>query len=918
MGGRNVNLLPCCCQCHLAPDDTDEFINVTRVASYNSAAPAPIPPYARYRYFIEDGTCKDYHSYVSPSCDVDGQPVCWDMGYDRSVPSSQWVIPGIQDCTGEGGEMVSKIADNCYKKTGNKVSYRDNCKLYGWKGVQARAVWPGLFGFVNSGGACCPSGGQQQSKYSTVAMEFEILRDSTSNARASCSDPTAFYSSHIYTRVTGNQTATVDRYGNVTRTGSMSFVDYTTQDHGSGPVEDYYNSDCNPASHLGFSVVLATGDGISVCDNASDIVIRLDDLWAECGVITWRGQLGEGLLSRGTAAELNALELYRPIADQTQGASGTPEGQNYTITSLGDESPAIFALSDNELSMDIQINKSVSRNKLCIGGPYDVLRDTDSTLLFKYHQKITLSGEITFDEVKADAEELLGEWDLSDDAQYPWRTDAKTWLQPLVSRDAAPTSPLLDWSMNADCEFRNEVYYSGEIRGTPLPAGYGRHFNFWHINWIAASYFSICSACEESYGAESPTEIPPTATQWTDLFDGQAAFGPGAHLIQGFYTGYGDVAPFITSDVVYAQKWAETLEAWPSINFSRACGRDRYLFDETDVACGSITGTDLTLTEEPDTAFSAGDKVATPDGVFEIVSGSGSAYVVSAKLYDTPVTCDGISKLRFPSARAICSTLAATAVQTSPGLITVTTPSKHWLKAGGSEQDTITFTGIGGLTTAACTVVDDTTFTVSGTLTTSPSTGTISQGATPEEIAFDTTCTTHNFIHSTWLRNRDVPIATAAEAEYQLEPTSRHPTVLYCTPNGETFPHGQAFDWGDINADQCYGEEWHCTFTQAVPDPFWQADHYPCGGSGTWTEASQPCETLDANHYAYPPLVEPRLVKPAGAPDLPVTLHVAPYMPGNVSHPNCETEPYGRTTPHFVRTAWLTCDDWKEKIGHKC
>ena len=109
---------------------------------------------------------------------------------------------------------------------------------------------------------------------------------------------------------------------------------------------------------------------------------------------------------------------------------------------------------------------------------------------------------------------------------------------------------------------------------------------------------------------------------------------------------------------------------------------------------------------------------------------------------------------------------------------------------------------------------------------------------------------------------------------------------------------------------------------QAYRDPYWQADHVPCGHSGEWAIATAPCGE-DANHYPYPPLVEAMLTLPSGAPSFSVE-HPTGYpdgesgIPGPVGHPNCDVEPYAIGTVHAIRAAWEACDDWREKVNDNC
>ena len=62
------------------------------------------------------------------------------------------------------------VGTNTYSATADKLSFNPNCKQRGWKGVQARAVWTGMLGFVESG--CCAGVlDNPQSKYTSIDIE---------------------------------------------------------------------------------------------------------------------------------------------------------------------------------------------------------------------------------------------------------------------------------------------------------------------------------------------------------------------------------------------------------------------------------------------------------------------------------------------------------------------------------------------------------------------------------------------------------------------------------------------------------------------------------------------------------------------------------------------------------------------------
>ena len=891
---------PCCCGCAPSPGPVKRFVNATKVSNYPGSA-GTIDPYARVYY-----TACSCSPDIS-ECNGTGQPVCYTHGYDLTIPTNEWTVPGVFPPDATGGELVSQVIDNYFKHDGTTMlTYPSHC-TYGWKAVLAKSIWQGRAGFIDSGVSCCNTGGQEQIKYRTIS-ESAVCTVNDSWIRKNCSGSTTGTFQRNYSS-NCNQTSSVDDYGNITRSGSVSIIkDY--QDNGV-PSGTNFNS-CEVAdgnSIIGYE--LFAGVQALHTESYPSTGITFD---ATCGTINWNGY-------SGTVEYLNGLNLYNPTAGFY--APNTPCSANTAYTELvqSDSAKAVFEITQTTLRVTFKHIGTYKQIPCC-----DTPGAETVEYIFNrtYVHTVTLSGEVAYSDVVADAESLLGEWDMTKDEILPWRHDTSVWLIPLVSRDAGLRAPTIDWGhVEGTCDFVNEIHFSGEIRGAPMPAGYGYYFNFYHRQWCAATSGAACNACETYLGEMGAAPLPYSATQWPEKPDGCDSRGHGAHLYNIVGGQFGSTTIPTPGDVVYAQKWAETLTKWPAINLARACGRDRYLYDETAFVCGSLSGTDLTL----DTSATLSGKVVILDGVYEITGGSGTAYTVGSRLYDALVSCDGVAPLRFSTARAICSTLAATAVQTSAGLVTVTTTAAHWLKRGGSESDTVTFTGISGLTSASATVVDDTSFTVSGTLTTSPSTGTISDGATSAQITFDTTCSRNTFIARSWqslfreaYESLDPEPASYSVTETQvtLAPTAKHPTVLYCTPNGEAFEHGYQIEWGSISADMCHGTAWSARFEQAIIDPFWQADHAPCG-SGAWSQRLNPCEAADSEHYAFPPLVEPLISLPSGAPTPSVSFWTAGQaMPGAVGHSYCSVDPYEIGFPMSWRESWLTCETWKALIGFKC
>lgn len=895
-----MNLLPCCCGCAANPAPVPRFVNSTKVADWSSTPnPDGISPYAREKNYCSSSSCVD--SASNSECGGTDQIVCWTMGFDRTLVAFPDALTGVNACA--GGAFVSQILQNCYTHDGTTMlEFPSHC-TYGWKAVGASVQWIGVEGFVENS-VCCNDGGQGQTRYRTQTL---VEGGSVSQTiGADTFDATQSI----------NQTASVDLLGNVSRVGSM----HTNSNNTVGGSPGSWLDSCLLDDFNGEAGGTSTG-GETWPNGAPPLPSGSLPMSLNCGVITVGYPSGHPDYSMfpevsGTASELNALGLFAP-------ASGG------TITS-STGNPATFVLTDTELSVSWD----------------NVTTAPTETKSVSFSKSITLSNPRTWADVKGHAESLLYEWPLNRDDIMPWRTDSLTWLIPMMTDGAVNNSPSIllgligdcpsstTWGevVTCDCPYEQTKGGTDEIVGSPLPPGYGRHFNYWHNNEEYCASPPLCgNPCVTTVGMMGVDPLPLGATQWPTKSAGWAMPGRGAHIKQDLSL---DMIP---SASVYVQKYAETLVEWPAFNLARVCGRDRYLFDETAVAyINSFAAPDLILEALPAVEFEVGDKVVLNDGgVYQIATKtSATIYTVGSKLYDSPIACDGASKLRFPTARSQCSTRAVSCVQTSPGLITCTTTGKHWLKAGGSELDTLTFNGIGGLTTAAATVTSDTAFTVSGTLTTSPSSGTISDGATSAQIAFDTTCSRHTFITREQVSNYRAmavdgdPAASPTVTQHTLTPSSRHPSVLCCTPtpNFDAFDNAYYHTWGNafgstyVQADMCFGETWALRFEQAVADPVWQADHRPqAHPGGDWEQAANPCDTLDDYHYAFPPLVEPLITVPSGAPSLSYTLvDTTAGIPIHVNHPNCEIDPYETPFEMTWRPGWLTCTDWQELIGHRC
>ena len=127
----------------------------------------------------------------------------------------------------------------------------------------------------------------------------------------------------------------------------------------------------------------------------------------------------------------------------------------------------------------------------------------------EFHVTCTLSNPYTSAQLYQDILQLLHRIDMSNDTQYPWRTDGYISIAPLVTYDEGiPLEPDPQCAIqtlcgdiatcNAPCPF------TGQILGDLLPAGFGANFAWNHITF----------RCCNSGGPNDPTSYAYAYGAW--------------------------------------------------------------------------------------------------------------------------------------------------------------------------------------------------------------------------------------------------------------------------------------------------------------------------------------------------------------------------------------------------------------------
>lgn len=525
----------------------------------------------------------------------------------------------------------------------------------------------------------------------------------------------------------------------------------------------------------------------------------------------------------------------------------------------------------------------------------------------------------------ADVKDLLDTWDMSDDTEYPWRTDAWTTIAPLVLRDEVSPAVAPGVITSESYTDPNNGNYAGGIVGAPNPAGYDSHFCWQHYThkcckdeslnpqWYIYSQGAWSNNWREGITDRTDGVVPRAATQWVE--NRNSICGMDHDELRG-----GAWATHVPTHGIYAQKWAEVLLSWPSLNFNRPCGIDRGELDATNSECvGNIVDGDVTL--EGSVGIQSNDYCLYNGHIYKVTRIDDNEFTLGTALCAAPawmnfsagdqeLPADMLCKLRWFSAKPMCqSANVVTAVDNEDGTVTITTEKDVYLF--GLSAETLDFTDVAGLSTgvAVHSVTSLTEFKVSGSLS-----GEYVSGGKVAPAGYDATndkWNDDNPKRDYILREWD-EAGTLTETADCLFPKPCCPSVLACIPldSPESWLSGQAktCELAQPTADECNGSLIATDFLQAVPDPFWQAPPPPCSGDEAWTEDSTYTCPDDVpgeggfKYYPGRPYIEALLTVPTGATlQSGITLHTpASGLPATSGH-DCDGATH---EPRELRGPW--------------
>jgi hypothetical protein len=321
------------------------------------------------------------------------------------------------------GEGKKEVSYNCLTLMPDRTKNLARCLKVGWKGVQARVFWHGRVPFTSWEDGDCTTSEVDATAPSTRYLAFK-KELSWEGKTYVCSD--------------GSGGITLDTYGS-------TYERTTTIDKNTG---------------------LATSSGCSKSHYA-----------------TYTG-------SNGTCPDLSGSNfseaVWTPLEDEVSGAPAMPSqvcgGYWIGMQALIDWLETGWVInSGRAAALAEQGATSATYTLECTPKPPNV---SDVSLVI--HGALTLSSPYDKDDLRADLDALLEEWDLTDDAVYPWRYDEALTTCPLVTRNEVEysRSPEFIFDEYDDCDAidpiladANASYIDGSIRGAPFEDGYPALFS---------------------------------------------------------------------------------------------------------------------------------------------------------------------------------------------------------------------------------------------------------------------------------------------------------------------------------------------------------------------------------------------------------------------------------------------------------
>lgn len=547
------------CNSHsTGPDVFDIFVNIATVP--NPAGGSPIAPYERWTPDLSGpGSCESHNCDTSPG----------------AAPCEAWI--GVDD---NQYNPTSPTPPNTFSKSGT-VDF-SVCHKYGFKNVHAMRSWHGSFGWNSESAACetniCPdSSGYESYRPTADQTKYLIVTYSTGFANTffdGASRVGTMTGARTVNAISGETTSTLTSTETDTCKGIDGMIRTILSTTGGAGFTGHCDDDTRITFAKGLSTLL---DGFFEfhCIRLRVRIDAVDDIPSI--VAEWNGGFyagGDGTGGINPFVPSTGLPLMTDPDNYSASDTGTINaGLNHYTAALSWSRTATTVTWDFTLTDDI--DDPVNLNS------------------YHFYGTVTLSNPNTAAEVKTDLVWLLSHWPLNNEALYPYRTDAKVGVAPLVTRlelqNASPigfntftvddmTLPINDSMGNVPFSmgwtptytqrawFDPQIYrwkyptgqssatsaasalikmFDGSIQGAPLPEGFQNFFDYYFLDFTGCCFNDGAGTQDwdmyqlgwgmnaAAFNSKSGAQIPLNATQWTN-------FSQARNLPDGAFLFYAD------------------------------------------------------------------------------------------------------------------------------------------------------------------------------------------------------------------------------------------------------------------------------------------------------------------------------------------------------------------------------------------
>ena len=619
---------------------------------------------------------------------------------------------------------------------------------------------------------------------------------------------------------------------------------------------------------------------------------------------------------------------------------------------------------------------------------YDYVSDRHISHSSYIHEERHIHGKLddpyTAEEVHQTVIDLLDEIQLDDDDCLPWRTDYYVGAMPLVYYDETTNIPALPQLLSDTGSGTGALFGpcgpdNLDIVWNPMQKNY----------CVCAPAENPAHKCAyiQSYGGDNSFIGGGSYTGWTDNYEASNLV-EGAIVSNKLFSKVPCSDDLVGNDyqpsrILYAIKHAQIVHNKQSFNYIRPCGADRFIL--TSGSCiSSYTSTSVALSEpayfENNDLVYCGAGDAAFDGIYTVNKVDEYSYnltklICSGSLLPSDVIPDvgtGVfAKYKFQRsgslvANSICGYLPISNLsQSSSGSVTVTFSENHYC----IPNDTITIqSNLLNINNASCSVIDNVTLRISGSISGSFASGIAYNYYSPDFKWNDVDAKGDYIIHRYYYNYRDVGeynrlialrdfTATGVECDgatpcpaVDVPPQPRadsicyppeitqitstqdcvrfapcRPSVIFASPNGETFNNNDDFvtaknywdDSYDKTIDIQYGStNFQIAFQQTMSDLYYETPICPCvdnsSCTGTYKEdvdgtCPEDSESPEVHYTAHRDVFEARLNVPDGAPPALVPMGVAPLNATDCNTKKVETPPYNYAPYMVTNTDGDTC-----------